>query len=59
VRGPAPAPLAKLRGDYRYHVLLLAAESAPLPQTVTAATAKMKTPDGVRWIIDIDPTDML
>ncbi len=32
--GPAPPPLAKLRGKYRYHILLHTAEPEPLNRLI-------------------------
>ena len=59
IRGPAPAPVAKLRGDYRFHLLASAEESDTLRQATRTATTDLKPPDGVRWIADIDAVDML
>jgi primosomal protein N' (replication factor Y) len=59
VLGPAPAPLAKLRGKFRYHLLLLAQQSDPLRQAVRLATENLLLPDDVQWIADVDPQDML
>jgi primosomal protein N' (replication factor Y) len=57
--GPAPAPIHKLRGHYRYQIQLHGADGAALGQAIRAATAALKPPDGVQWIADVDPLDML
>jgi primosomal protein N' (replication factor Y) len=57
--GPAPAPFAKLRGKYRFAIQLQAAEAIALSQAVAAATVDLKTPEGVQWIADVDPLDMM
>ena len=59
VLGPAPAPLSKLRGRFRFHLLLLCAQPRALHDTVQAAINDLKTPDEVQWVVDVDPSDML
>jgi primosomal protein N' (replication factor Y) len=57
--GPAPAPMAKLRGQFRFQMLLFSAEFKQLHAAVREATDGKKGPDGVQWIVDVDPSDML
>ena len=57
--GPSPAPLAKLRGKYRFHLLLHGADHRELAGVVTRVTNKWKPPAGVQCIVDVDPLDML
>lgn len=60
VLGPAPAPIERLRGRYRYRFLLRAAERGPL-RAVASMLAK-RLDDGVapaRASLDIDPYSML
>ncbi len=54
VLGPAPAPLSKLRGQYRYRLLVKAQPGISLQRTLRAwlADAKFK---GVRIKIDVNP----
>jgi primosomal protein N' (replication factor Y) len=59
VLGPAPAPLAKLRGKFRFHLLLVSPETRLLHDTIQAAVKDLKTPDQVQWVVDVDPGDML
>ena len=59
VMGPAPAPIAKLRGKHRYHLLLLGPDGEPLRAAVRDVMQRVKTPDDVQWIADVDPLDML
>ncbi|GHT17359.1 primosomal protein N' [Planctomycetales bacterium] len=59
ILGPAPAPFAKLRGFYRFHIHLHAADGEILHQTVRSVSLAMKTPPEVQWIVDVDPVDML
>jgi primosomal protein N' (replication factor Y) len=52
--GPAPAPIARLRGRWRVQLLLTCPSRAPLRQVV-ARIAAAKLPSGVRRVLDIDP----
>jgi primosomal protein N' (replication factor Y) len=55
VLGPAPAPLALLRGRHRRRLLLQAASHVKVPATVRAWLAAVQIPAAVRVQIDIDP----
>jgi primosomal protein N' (replication factor Y) len=57
VLGPAPAPLAKLRDQYRFTVLLKAAERKSLRQVLQHLPPRCG--QGVQQIVDVDPVHML
>jgi primosomal protein N' (replication factor Y) len=57
--GPAPAPLEKLRGKYRYHLVVRATDPAPLRPVLLQAQAELKPTDDLQWQVDVDPLDML
>jgi primosomal protein N' (replication factor Y) len=59
VLGPAPAPLARLKGRYRFQIHVHAAGSDPLRTAVRESLAAVSAPDGVEWSVDVDPLDML
>ncbi len=59
VLGPAPAPIPRLRGMYRFHFQAQCADGEILRAALRDATAELKTPDGLQWSVDIDPADML
>ena len=60
IMGPAPAPLARLRGRYRYRVLLRAAERPPLRQVLHVLAREIPHLDRrARTVIDVDPVSML
>ncbi|MEX2111643.1 MAG: primosomal protein N', partial [Pirellulales bacterium] len=59
VLGPAPAPIPKLRGEYRFQIQLHGAIGAALRDAVRGTMAALKPPDEVQWIADVDPLDML
>jgi primosomal protein N' (replication factor Y) len=59
ILGPAPAPMSKLRGNFRFQLQLQSADSGALRAVVQRATAGLKPPDEVGWIVDVDPLDMM
>jgi len=59
VLGPAPAPIARLRGLFRFQIQLHGADAAGLRAAVRSATESLDPPDEVQWIVDVDPLDML
>ena len=55
ILGPAPAPMALLRGRYRYRFLINARRSVQLQQVIRRWLAAIDHPPGVRVAVDIDP----
>ena len=60
VLGPAEAPLAKLRGQFRYHLLIKSAQaSLANPFSRQLLGDQEWVPSGVKILIDIDPMNLL
>lgn len=59
VLGPAPAPLALLRGRHRFRLLLRAQRSANVQAVVRDWIRRVTAPSGVRLQVDIDPYSFL
>jgi primosomal protein N' (replication factor Y) len=57
--GPAPAPIAKIKGKYRYQVQLQALDGDMLRQVTREATEILESPPEVFFTVDVDPIDML
>jgi primosomal protein N' (replication factor Y) (superfamily II helicase) len=57
VLGPVPAPLARLKGLWRHHILLKAAQRQPLRNMLQRW--KPPSDESVRVVVDIDPLSML
>lgn len=55
VFGPAPAPIARIRGRHRVRLLVKAEKTAPLQQALAAWAAQFKLRGDLRMAIDIDP----
>ena len=58
LRGPAPAPLERIRGFWRWQILLSAANRSLLRGLLEKIEGR-SVPKSVRRIIDIDPTSTL
>lgn len=52
--GPTAAPIPRLRGRFRVHFLLLSSNRPALREALAAVVA-VKTPAGVRRVVDVDP----
>ncbi len=59
ILGPAKAPLAKLRGKFRYHILLHTSDLDPLRSAIREVLDRNASSKDVEWIVDIDPISML
>jgi primosomal protein N' (replication factor Y) len=57
--GPAPAPIARLRNLYRFHLQVHSHDAVTLHRAVREVTADLKPPEDVQWIVDVDPLEML
>ncbi|OUD09218.1 primosomal protein N' [Marivivens niveibacter] len=55
VFGPAPAPIARVRGRHRVRLLVKAEKAAPIQQALSRWTSNLRLPNNVRLQIDIDP----
>lgn len=57
--GPSPAPLSRLKGVWRWHVLLKAPEGACVSAVIGEALGGLRPVDGVTVATDVDPLDLL
>ncbi len=57
--GPAPAPMARLRGRYRFRLLVRSQKQIDIQKTVLAWVSGVKVPSTVRVIIDVDPQSFM
>jgi len=55
VFGPAPAPVARVRGRHRVRLLVKAPRQAPLQAALRQWVAPLRLPGDTRLQIDIDP----
>lgn len=59
VLGPAPAPLAMLRGRHRHRLLIQAARAVPVQEVIRDWLGGVELPRGVRVAVDVDPYSFL
>jgi len=59
VLGPSPAVIARVRGSYRWHVLLKAPARADIATVVAEALRAAPAADGVSVAPDVDPLDLM
>ncbi|MDT8435606.1 MAG: primosomal protein N' [Gemmatimonadota bacterium] len=57
--GPAPCPIDRLRGRWRWHALLKSPDPARLGRLLRALAADPPVPSGLRLEIDRDPEQLL
>jgi primosomal protein N' (replication factor Y) len=55
VWGPAPAPIARVRGRHRVRLLVKAVKGAPLQPAIAKWIGSLKLPANLRLAVDIDP----
>ncbi|MDE4173324.1 primosomal protein N' [Phaeobacter sp. PT47_59] len=53
--GPAPAPIARIRGRHRVRMLVKAAKGAPLQEAIARWIAPLRLKGDLRLSVDIDP----
>lgn len=56
--GPAPSPMAKLRGYYRWNLLLKTKVQYKTAQDLKEAFSRIRKPSGVFIAVDVDPMNM-
>ena len=59
VWGPAPAPIARVRGRHRVRLLVKADKAAPLQAALAEWIQQLKPPNTLRLAVDIDPQSFL
>lgn len=59
ILGPSPAPLTKLRGRFRWQILLKAIERPALHRLLAALRSSYAPPSGIRLQVDVDPVDLM
>jgi primosomal protein N' (replication factor Y) len=62
LRGPAPAPIERLRGRFRWQILLSSTRTRALHDVVRSVQTAWKASSAarsVRLVVDVDPVSML
>ncbi len=58
VAGPAPAPIARMRGYFRYNILLKGKDRAAMCALLRKVLGSFRKPHGVLIAVDVDPISM-
>ncbi len=58
VAGPAPAPIARMRGYFRYNILLKGKDRAAMCTLLRKVLGSFRKPHGVLIAVDVDPIAM-
>lgn len=59
VLGPSPAPIAKVRGRYRWQLLVKEQPEHAVRRKLTTLLTEWKLPRDVKLTVDVDPVDLL
>ncbi len=57
--GPAPLPFYKLRGHYRWHVMIKSPRKSETARWAASFLSAVKKPSGVAFALDVDPLSIL
>ena len=57
--GPSPAPVAKIKNLYRYHLRLQAATARPIQDVLRAVLPTISPPGAIELAVDVDPVGLL
>jgi primosomal protein N' (replication factor Y) len=56
--GPAPAPVSRIKGQYRFHILLAAAPGETVRTIWREVVAQLSPREDVEWTVDVDPINL-
>ncbi|HEV3302265.1 MAG TPA: primosomal protein N', partial [Planctomycetaceae bacterium] len=56
--GPAPAPVSRIKGQYRFHVLLAAPQGDAVRIVWREVVSQLSPRDEVEWTVDVDPINL-
>jgi len=59
IAGPAAAPLARAKGDYRYQIMLRTTQMTAVSAALAHMAGELNLPEDVTLIIDVDPANLL
>ena len=59
IKGPAAAPMAKTKTEYRFQILLFTSQMSRLSQLLAEFVSTVTLPDDVKLAIDVDPVNLM
>jgi primosomal protein N' (replication factor Y) len=59
ILGPSVPPIARLRGLYRFHILISGTDGATMNRLLTRCAADLNPSKDIQYVIDVDALDMM
>ncbi len=59
IMGPSPLPIFKLKGFFRWHLMLKGNNVLPMNQTIKKVLTTIKKPSAIQLLVDVDPVSVL
>ncbi|MGA2554950.1 MAG: primosomal protein N', partial [Verrucomicrobiota bacterium] len=59
IKGPAAAPLARTKTEYRFQIMLLTRQMSRLSLRLAELAAGLALPEEVKMTVDIDPVNLM
>jgi len=59
IRGPAPAPIEKVKDEYRYQIWYFCARTTAVVPALVRLQGTVKWPDDVSQVLDVDPMSLV
>jgi len=59
IMGPSPLPIYKLKGFFRWHLMLKGEAVEPMNKLIYAVLKKVKKPSSIQLLVDVDPVSVL
>jgi primosomal protein N' (replication factor Y) len=56
--GPAPAPVSRIKGQYRFHVMLAAPPGDAVRTVWREVVSQLPAREDVEWTVDVDPINL-
>ena len=57
--GPSPCVFERIKGEYRFQILIKNKLKDKGHFLITSFVSKIKMPDDIKLLIDVDPSDIL
>jgi primosomal protein N' (replication factor Y) len=59
ISGPSPAPIARLRGEYRFQILVRTRRVLSLVDRLKPLYQQIRKRRGIRWLVNVDPGQLM
>jgi primosomal protein N' (replication factor Y) (superfamily II helicase) len=59
ILGPSVPSIARLRGLYRFHVMISSDDAAAMNRLLVRTIADLNPPKEIQYVVDVDPIDMM